>query len=100
MDKKNLSIKSLSKSFTSNNIDIPVLKGINITFSENEIIGLLGKNGTGKTTFIKSCIDLLEYKGDILFYGKSLKKLNKRESENFLCCFRRKEKFILEAFGN
>lgn len=79
MNKKILSIKSLSKTFIYNGIGQPVLKDINIDFAENQIIGLLGKNGAGKTTFIKSCIDLLEYKGDILFYGKSLKSIKQKE---------------------
>ncbi|MDD3723108.1 MAG: ABC transporter ATP-binding protein [Lutibacter sp.] len=82
MNKKILSIKSLSKTFIYNSFGqpvLPVLKDINIDFAENQIIGLLGKNGAGKTTFIKSCIDLLEYKGDILFYGKSLKSIKQKE---------------------
>lgn len=79
MNKKILSIKSLSKTFLYNGIGQPVLKDINIDFAEDQIIGLLGKNGAGKTTFIKSCIDLLEYKGDILFYGKPLKSIKQKE---------------------
>ena len=50
-----------------------VLKDINITIESGKIIGLLGKNGTGKTTFIKLINDLLTpTKGEILINGEPI----------------------------
>jgi len=50
-----------------------VLKNINLTISSGKIIGLLGKNGTGKTTLIKLINDLLiPTNGEILIKGKSI----------------------------
>ncbi len=46
-----LEIKNLRKSFSSN----CVLDDISCSFSKGKIIALLGKNGSGKTTFLK-CI--------------------------------------------
>jgi len=46
-----LSVKGLKKSFGKNQI----LKGINFTVGEKEIVGFLGPNGSGKSTTIK-CI--------------------------------------------
>lgn len=47
--KKILEIKDLSKSFA----DTKILDGFNYTFKKNDRIGIIGKNGTGKTSFLK-----------------------------------------------
>ncbi len=48
-----------------------ILKDINLTIPKGRIIGLLGKNGTGKTTLIKLINDLLTpTSGEILVNGK------------------------------
>lgn len=56
-----------------------VLKNISIELPSNEIIGILGKNGAGKTTFLASLMGLITpSKGEIYIFGKSFKK-NKYE---------------------
>ncbi len=48
-----------------------ILKDINITIEPGKIIGLLGKNGTGKTTLIKLINDLLTpTEGEVLIHGE------------------------------
>lgn len=50
-----------------------VLKNINFSIPRGKIIGLLGKNGTGKTTLIKLINDLLTLdSGEILIDGKKV----------------------------
>ena len=50
-----------------------VLENINLTISKGKIIGLLGKNGTGKSTLIKLINDLLTAtSGKILINGKKV----------------------------
>ena len=50
-----------------------VLNGINLQLEEERIIGLLGKNGTGKSTLLKLINDLLTLDGGkILFQGKPI----------------------------
>ena len=64
-----LECKNLSKKFD----DKLVLDDINLKITENKIIGLLGKNGTGKTTLIKLINDLLTpTTGEILINGKNI----------------------------
>ena len=59
---------NLTKKFDNKTI----LNNINLTITENKIIGLLGKNGTGKTTLIKLINDLLTpTSGKILIEGKN-----------------------------
>lgn len=53
---------------------LEVLKGISTRFGQNECIALIGPNGCGKTTLIKSILGMvLPDSGEILFQGKSIK---------------------------
>ena len=64
-----LEIKNLSKSYGKKK----VLKNINLTIPRDRIIGLLGKNGTGKSTLIKLINDLLvPTSGEILINGEKV----------------------------
>ena len=66
---KLLEIKNLSKSYGKKK----VLKDINLTIPRDRIIGLLGKNGTGKSTLIKLINDLLTpTSGEILINGEKV----------------------------
>lgn len=48
-----------------------VLKDVNLTIPKGKIIGLLGKNGMGKTTFLKLINDLLTpTSGEVLINGE------------------------------
>ena len=50
-----------------------ILKNINLTIPRGKIIGLLGKNGTGKSTLIKLINDLLTpTSGSVLVNGKEV----------------------------
>ena len=50
-----------------------VLKDVNITIPRGKIVGLLGKNGMGKTTLIKLVNDLLTpTAGEVLVNGKAI----------------------------
>ena len=66
---KLLEIKDLNKSFDNKKI----LKDINLSIQSGKIIGLLGKNGVGKTTLIKLINDLLTpTSGQILIKGQKI----------------------------
>lgn len=59
--------KNLDKSFGNKE----VLRDINITIPKGKIVGLLGKNGMGKSTLIKIINDLLTpTSGEVLINGK------------------------------
>ena len=66
---KLLEVKKLNKSFDNKK----VLKDINFSIDKGKIIGLLGKNGVGKTTLIKLINDLLTpTSGEILVKGNKI----------------------------
>lgn len=51
--------------------DRVVLKDLNVTIHQNDYVGIVGPNGSGKTTFLKSLLCLLSpVKGKILFNNK------------------------------
>ena len=54
-------IKNLHKSFDNNK----VLNGIDFTITRGEKIALVGKNGEGKTTFVKIIKNELDFEGEV-----------------------------------
>ncbi len=67
-----IAIKNIYKKFGK----LEVLNDVNLTFNKGECIALIGPNGCGKTTLIKSILGMvIPTKGDILFDEKSI--LNK-----------------------
>lgn len=66
-----IEVINLKKSFGKLN----VLKGINLSLKKGSVIAVMGPNGSGKTTFLKSLVGLvIPDSGEILIDGKSIKK--------------------------
>ena len=62
-------VKNLKKKYGSKD----AVKGISFNIKENEILGLLGPNGSGKTTTIGMMLGLLKpSNGEILIDGKKI----------------------------
>lgn len=61
----------------------PILTGINYTFEDNKIYGILGKSGYGKTTLLRTLCGLLKpIDGEILIDGKPFR--NAREDKIYM----------------
>jgi Cu-processing system ATP-binding protein len=66
-----IEIKNLNKKFGK----LEVLSDVNLTFKKGECIALIGPNGCGKTTLIKSILGMvIPTKGNVLFNKKSILK--------------------------
>ena len=63
-----LEIRNLEKSFGNKQ----VLFGVDLTAQQGHILGLVGKNGAGKTTIFHSILRFLDYSGEILLGGKAI----------------------------
>ena len=66
---KSIVVENLSKNYQKKE----AVKDINFTIGENEILGLLGPNGCGKTTTIAMMLGLLKpTKGKVIIHGKDI----------------------------
>tara|TARA_A100001035_G_scaffold131842_1_gene103613 strand:- start:400 stop:1134 length:735 start_codon:yes stop_codon:yes gene_type:complete len=66
---KSIVVENLSKNYQRKE----AVKDINFTIGENEILGLLGPNGCGKTTTIAMMLGLLKpTKGKVIIHGKDI----------------------------
>ena len=74
-----LEVKNLNKKFGS----VTAANNINFKMNENEIIGVIGANGAGKTTFCNIITGYLKPdSGVILYEGKNITKFNVQEIKN------------------
>ena len=66
MEEKFLEIRGLRKSFGSHE----VLKGVDLSMKQGEILSIIGSSGSGKTTLLR-CLNFLEFAdaGSILLDG-------------------------------
>ncbi len=46
------------------------LRDVNISFYEGDFVGIIGPNGGGKSTLVKSILGLVPYEGEVSFCGK------------------------------
>ena len=71
-----IEVKDLKYSLCGNEI----LKGINATFNDGEIIGIIGMTGTGKSTFLKLLSgEIKAFEGEILINNMPTRSLTRRE---------------------
>jgi len=61
--------KNLHKTFGEN----PVLKGVDLSVEQGEVVSIIGSSGSGKSTFLR-CINLLEWPtaGQVLYKGEDV----------------------------
>ena len=63
-----LEVKGLNSYYGKSHI----LQGLNISIKDGEIISLLGRNGVGRSTTIKSIMGMVSCTGSIKFLGKEI----------------------------
>ncbi|MFK7891650.1 MAG: ABC transporter ATP-binding protein [Granulosicoccus sp.] len=64
-----LSVSNLKSGYGGN----PVLQGVDLTIGQGEIVAVIGRNGMGKTTLMRSLIGLVTITGgQLLFDGKDI----------------------------
>ncbi len=70
-------------SYKYENTDKYALKNISLTISSADKISVVGKNGAGKTTFVKLLLGLVSpTEGHILFNGKDIRNFNRKSYYN------------------
>ena len=56
-----LKVENLSTSYRTIDGDVRVLNNINFQIHENEIFGIAGESGCGKTTLLKVLYDIIDF---------------------------------------
>ncbi len=64
--------KHIDKSFKTETREISILKDFNLRIMRGDRIGILGKNGSGKSTFVKLLIGEIEPDAGRVFRGKTI----------------------------
>ena len=49
---------------------VQVLKNVNVTLGQGEVLGLVGESGSGKSTLAKSILGMTEYQGEIVHHSR------------------------------
>lgn len=75
------------------------LRNINLTIESNEIIGVVGHSGAGKTTFIDLLLRFDDpTSGDILIDGHNLKQLDQVTYKHQIGCVSQRHEFFDQSF--
>lgn len=78
---RTIECKNLHKSYAAKK----VLDGINLTVNQGEFFGLVGMNGSGKSTMIKAMLDLVAIDGgEIEIFGESHRQVSSRKDIAYL----------------
>lgn len=79
-----LTLKGITKNYFSGNTEVPALKGIDISFRENEFVSILGQSGCGKTTMLNIIGGLDRYtSGDLIIGGRSTKEFKDKDWDSY-----------------
>ena len=73
-----LEVKSLNKQFG----DHTVLQDVTFSIKQGEIVGLVGRNGMGKTTLMKCILGLIETSSGSIVFDNDKDYKNKKEKMN------------------
>ena len=75
-----LSLSKIKKDYKTGNFVQHALKGVSLSFRENEFVAILGPSGSGKTTLLNIIGGLDRYSsGDLIIDGKSTKKFKDKD---------------------
>lgn len=79
-----LNLVDICKSYTKNNYTIKILSNINLSFSSNEFVSILGSSGAGKTTLLNIIGGLDKYtSGNLIINGKSTKNFKNKDFDSY-----------------
>ena len=75
-----LELKNIYKNYVQGNMDVPVLKNINLSVEEGEYVAIMGPSGSGKSTLMNiiGCIDK-PTAGTYLLDGQEINNLKDKE---------------------
>jgi len=97
MDEKIISVKNLVKTYQMGDLEVHALRGIDMDIHRSDFVAIMGKSGSGKSTFMNiiGCLDV-PTKGEYLLDGVDVGKMDK----NQLAGLRNKKiGFVFQSFN-
>ena len=88
-----LEAKNITKTFQSEGVETPALREVSLTLQAGEFVSIVGRSGSGKTTFLNVLSTLLApNSGQILYQGEdvtgfSAQRLNELRNRDFAVVF-------------
>ncbi len=97
MDKTIIAVKSLVKTYTMGDVEVHALRGVNADILPGEFVAIMGKSGSGKSTFmnILGCLDV-PTRGSYLLDGADVSSLSK---DQLATLRNRKIGFVFQSFN-
>lgn len=79
-----LETRNLRRVFSETGEKLEILKGVNFSMNEGELVALTGSSGSGKSTFL-NLVGMLDTpsSGEILFKGRPLSKFSSQEKDMY-----------------
>ena len=79
-----LELKGITKDYPAGDTVVHALKGISVTFRDQEFVSILGQSGCGKTTLLNIIGGLDQYtRGDLIINGRSTKSYRDRDWDTY-----------------
>jgi len=75
-----IELNKVKKSYQQGKIEVPALRGIDLTIEQGEFVTIFGPSGSGKTTFLNmiGCLDT-PTEGEICLNGRKISGLSKKK---------------------
>ncbi|MBQ7810201.1 MAG: ABC transporter ATP-binding protein, partial [Clostridia bacterium] len=79
-----LNLKNICKEYKMGDTTVHALRGVNVSFRQNEFVAILGHSGCGKTTLLNIIGGLDRYsEGDLVINGTSTRKYKDRDWDTY-----------------
>ncbi len=79
-----LTLKDIRKDYVLGDMTVHALRGVSISFRENEFVSILGQSGCGKTTLLNIIGGLDQYtEGDLVINGRSTREYKDKDWDTY-----------------
>jgi putative ABC transport system ATP-binding protein len=90
-------ISRLSKSYWRGKVELPVIRGVDLSIADGEFVAIMGPSGSGKSTLLNiiGCLDTLDRGG----YRLNEEKVEGADTDRLACLRARYIGFIFQSFN-